>query len=253
MKVISVKHKTSSTKVKAIDCFVGSGYLQGPGGSLPDVDVDFQSDRRQEVKEYIEHRYNHNGKQRVFSAGTFTTLKLKAVLKDVARVHRVPVNIVNYITAIFEDDNMSWTDLFTMAATNKKVHSFIMEYPQVIEDIRTLMGQPRSSSVHASALLVTPDYKDGQELECFDFTPIKKIDGMLISEFDGYSLDEQGLLKNDCLGIKELSKLQAVINICNDKYHAGITFQDIVQSGLDDPKVYLLLQNGYTQYVVQCS
>ena len=72
------------------------------------------------------------------------------------RVHRVPVNIVNYITAIFEDDNMSWTDLFTMAATNKKIHSFIMEYPQVIEDIRTLMGQPRSSSVHASALLVTP-------------------------------------------------------------------------------------------------
>lgn len=84
------------------------------------MDVDFQSDRRQEVKEYIERRYNHDGKQRVFSAGTFTTLKLKAVLKDVARVHRVPVNIVNYITAIFEDDNMSWTDLFTMAATNKR-------------------------------------------------------------------------------------------------------------------------------------
>ena len=100
MKVISVKYKTSSTEVKAIDCFVDSGYLQGPGGSLPDVDVDFQSDRRQEVKEYIERRYNHDGKQRVFSAGTFTTLKLKAVLKDVARVHRVPVNIVNYITAI---------------------------------------------------------------------------------------------------------------------------------------------------------
>ena len=54
MKVISVKYKTSSTEVKAIDCFVDSGYLQGPGGSLPDVDVDFQSDRRQEVKEYIE-------------------------------------------------------------------------------------------------------------------------------------------------------------------------------------------------------
>lgn len=253
MKVISVKYKTSSTEVKAIDCFVDSGYLQGPGGSLPDVDTDFQSDRRQEVKEYIERRYNHDGKQRVFSAGTFTTLKLKAVLKDVARVHRVPVNIVNYITAIFEDDNMSWTDLFTMAATNKKVHSFIMEYPQVIEDIRTLMGQPRSSSVHASALLVTPDSKDGKDLECFDFTPIKKIDGVLISEFDGYSLDEQGLLKNDCLGIKELSKLQAVINICNDKYHTNITFQNIVQSGLDDPKVYQLLQKGYTQNIFQFS
>lgn len=253
MKVVSVKHKKSNTPIQAIDCFIDSGYLQGPGGSLPDVDCDFQSDRRQEVKEYIERRYNHNGKQRVFSAGTFTTLKLKAVLKDVARVHRVPVNIVNYITAIFEDDKMTWTDLFILAATNKKVHSFIMEYPQVIEDIRTLMGQPRSSSVHASALLVTPDTKDGKDMECFDFTPIKKVDGMLVSELDGYSLDEQGLLKNDCLGIKELSKLQAIINICNDKYDAKLTFQGIVQSNLDDPKVYSLLQKGYTQNVFQFS
>lgn len=253
MKVISIQHKTSSKAVPTIDCFVDSGYLQGPGGSLPDVDTDFQSDRRQEVKEYIEQRYNHDGKQRVFSAGTFTTLKLKAVLKDVARVHRVPVNIVNYITAIFEDDKMTWTDLFLLAATNKKVHSFIMEYPKVIEDIRTLMGQPRSSSIHASALLVTPDTKDGKDMECFDFTPIKKVDGMLVSELDGYSLDEQGLLKNDCLGIKELSKLQAVINICNDKYQAGLTFQNIVQSNLADPKVYNLLQKGYTQNVFQFS
>lgn len=218
-----------------------------------DVDVDFQSDRRQDVKEYMERRYNKNGIQRVFSAGTFTTLKLKAVLKDVSRVHRVPVNIVNYITAIFDDDKMSWTDLFVFAATNKKVHSFIMEYPRVIEDIRTLMGQPRSSSIHASALLVTPDHKDGKTMECFDFTPIKKVDGMLVSELDGYELDEQGLLKNDCLGIKELSKLQAVINICNEKYNANLTFQGIVQSNLDDPKVYELLQKGYTQNVFQFS
>lgn len=253
MKILSIKHHTSTEAVQAIDCFVDNGYLQGPGGSLPDVDVDFQSDRRQEVKEYIERRYNHDGKQRVFSAGTLTTLKLKAVLKDVARVHRVPVNVVNYITAIFEDDNMSWTDLFVLAATNKRVKSFIQEYPQVIEDIRTLMGQPRSSSIHASALLVTPDDKDGRDMECFDFTPIKKVDDMLISEFDGYVLDEQGLLKNDCLGIKELSKLQAVIKTCNSEYGTNLTFQGIVQGGLDDQKVYSLLQQGYTQNVFQFS
>lgn len=253
MKILSIKHHTSTEAVQAIDCFVDNGYLQGPGGSLPDVDVDFQSDRRQEVKEYIERRYNHDDKQRVFSAGTLTTLKLKAVLKDVARVHRVPVNVVNYITAIFEDDNMSWTDLFVLAATNKRVKSFIQEYPQVIEDIRTLMGQPRSSSIHASALLVTPDDKDGKDMECFDFTPIKKVDDMLISEFDGYVLDEQGLLKNDCLGIKELSKLQAVIKTCNSEYGTNLTFQGIVQGGLDDQKVYSLLQQGYTQNVFQFS
>lgn len=175
------------------------------------------------------------------------------MLKDVARVHRVPVNIVNYITAIFDDDKMNWTDLFILAATNKKVKNFINDYPQVIEDIRTLMGQPRSSSVHASALLVTPDEKDGNSMECFDYTPVKRVDNMLVSEYDGYTLDEQGLLKNDCLGIKELSKLQAVIQICNDKYDAGLTFQGIVQSDLADPKVYELLRAGYTQNVFQFS
>lgn len=257
MKVKSIRHIQSQSPVSVMDCFVGDGYLQGSGTVLPDVDIDYQSDRRQEVKEYLEVRYNRPtgdaGSERVFSAGTFTTLKLKAVLKDVARVHRVPVHIVNYITAIFEDDNMSWTDLFVLAATNKKVKAFINQYPRVIEDIRTLMGQPRSSSIHASALLVTPETKDGKEMACYDFTPIKKVDGMLVSEFDGYSLDEQGLLKNDCLGIKELSKLQAIINICNKEYGANIQFQQIVQSALDDPKVYDLFQRGLTQNIFQFS
>lgn len=239
--------------MKAMDCYVGDGYLQGPGGSLADVDCDFQSDKRQEVKEYLERRYNVNGKQRVFSAGTLTTLKIKAAIKDVARVHRVPLSIVNYITAIFEDDKMSWGDLFKLAVTNKKVHKFILDYPQVIEDIRPLMGQPRSASVHASAILITPETKDGEEMECFDYTPIKKVDDILVSEFDGYSLDEVGLLKNDCLGIKELSKIQSTINECNRVYRAGISFEEIVKSGLNDKRTYDILANGFTQNVFQFS
>lgn len=239
--------------MKVMDCYVGDGYLQGPGGSLADVDCDFQSDKRQEVKEYLERRYNVNGKQRVFSAGTLTTLKIKAAIKDVARVHRVPLNVVNYITAIFEDDKMSWGDLFKLATTNKKVCRFIQDYPQVIEDIRGLMGQPRSASVHASAILITPETKDGEEMECFDYTPIKKVDDVLVSEFDGYSLDEVGLLKNDCLGIKELSKIQSTINECNRVYRAGISFEEIVKSGLNDKRTYDILANGFTQNVFQFS
>ena len=108
MKVLNVKLKKAKESTLAIDLFVGKGLVQGGHSALPDIDVDYASDRRQEMKEYLEERYNINGKQRVFSAGTFTTLKLKAVLKDVARVHRVPHAIVNYITAIFDDDKMSW-------------------------------------------------------------------------------------------------------------------------------------------------
>ncbi|MBS6574775.1 DNA polymerase III subunit alpha [Parabacteroides goldsteinii] len=253
MQILHLEPVKSDKLVTVSDCAVDNGYLQGAGGSLADVDCDFQADRRQEVKEYLERRYNVKGKQRVFSAGTQTTLKIKAAVKDVARVHRVPLNIVNYITAIFDDDKMTWTDLFKLAVTNKKVHKFIHDYPQVIEDIRPLMGQPRSASVHASAILITPDTKDGEKMECFDYTPIKKVDGILVSELDGYSLDEVGLLKNDCLGIKELSKIKSTIDECNRMYDTGLSFEEIVKGGLDDKKTYGLLSKGFSQNIFQFS
>lgn len=204
------------------------------------------------MKEYLEERYNINGKQRVFSAGTFTTLKLKAILKDVARVHRVPHAIVNYITAIFEDDKMDWTDLFKVAATNKKVNKFIQDYPMVIEDIRTLMGQPKASSIHASAIIVTPETRNNEkDVECFDFLPIRKMDGLLVSEFDGYAADEIGLLKEDVLATKELSKLSSIINIVNKEYNKHYSIESITQNELNDPNTYKILSDGYTQNVFQ--
>lgn len=251
MKVQSVKTITSNRPRTVVDCYVNKGYLQGPGGSLPDVDIDYESTRRQDIKEYIERRYNHNGKQRVFSAGTMTTLKMKAVIKDVARTMRIPVQLVNYFTAIIEDDACDYTGIFKLGFENKRIAKFIHDYPQLFENIRTLMFQPRSSSIHASALLVTPDQKDGEEMECFDFTPIKKVDGLLVSEFDGYQLDESGLLKNDCLATKELSKLHSTMDLCNSVYGTHLTLEEIATGNLDDAKVYELLSNGYTQNVFQ--
>lgn len=253
MKVVSATLKTSNTPVKTIDTFVDDGYLQGEGGSLPDVDNDFQSDKRPEVKEYTERRYNKNGLQRVFSAGTYTTLKSKACLKDVARTMRIPTSIVNYITAIIDDDKCDYTGLFKLAATNKKVAKFMGDHPQLFEDIRTLMFQPRSSSVHASALLITPDTKDGETMECFDYVPIKKVDGILVSENDGYELDELGLLKNDCLATKELSKIHQTLDLVNTVYHQDITLEKLATGSLDDEKVYEVLANGCTQNVFQFS
>ena len=253
MKVVSVKPISTSNPVTVLDCFVDSGYLKGAHGSLPDVDNDFESSKRQEVKEYIERRYNHDGKQRVFSAGTFTTLKAKAVIKDVARTMRISPSLVNYLTAIFEDDKTDYTGIFKLAAQNRKVAKFIHDYPMLFENIRTLMFQPRSSSVHASALLVTPDEMDGEDMECFDFVPIKKVDDILVSENSGYDLDELGLLKNDCLATKELSKLHETFDLVNEHYNQNISMESIVESPLDDPKVYDLLGRGFTQNVFQFS
>lgn len=251
MKVQKVEKLLAADKMFVADMFVVKGLIQGGHSAMPDIDTDFASDRRQEIKEYLEQRYNINGMQRVFSAGTFSTMKLKAVLKDVSRVYRVPVSLVNYITAIFDDDNMSWTDLFKLAAVNKRVREFVQTYPEVIEDARGIMGQPRSASIHASAIIVTPSEKDGEPAECFDFLPIRKMDNLLVSEFDGYEVESIGLLKEDVLATKELSKLSAVISIVNRVYGKHYSIESITQNEIDDPKTYSLLSQGYTQNVFQ--
>lgn len=252
MIVTSVKRRRATAPMKVIDSFVDRGLVEGGHASLPDIDVDYASDRRQEMKDYLEQRYNVGGRQRVFSAGTFTTLKLKAALKDVARVHRVPHGTVNYITAML-DDGADWTGLFKIAVTNRKVYDFIQTYPEVIEDVRVLLGQPKAASVHASAIIVTPEKRDGKEADCFDFLPIRKMDGALVSEFDGYSVDEIGLLKEDVLATKELAKLSATINLVNEHYGQQLTIEKITSDMLDDEKTYRILSEGNTQNVFQFS
>ncbi|MTU75295.1 DNA polymerase III subunit alpha, partial [Parabacteroides merdae] len=252
MKVTDIKIKRAGKPLTVTDAFVDKGLVPGGHAALPDIDVDYASDRRQEIKEYLEERYNTGGRRRVFSAGTFTTMQLKAALKDVARVHRVPHHTVNYITAML-DDGLDWTGLFRMAAANRKLKDFIRTYPEVIEDVRLLLGQPRAASVHASAIIVTPETRDGRTAECFDFLPVRKTDGMLVSEFDGYSVDEIGLLKEDVLATKELTKLSAVIALVNEHYKQELSVERITSRELEDEKTYRLLAEGNTQNVFQFS
>ena len=255
METIITKTEIKRAKVKlfALDSCVGKGLVQGGHSALPDIDVDYQSDRRQEIKEYLETRYNVDGKQRVFSAGTFSTMKFKAALRDIARVYKVPIKLVNYIAAIIEDPEMDWTGLFKLAARNARIRKFVNDYPDVIEEMRLVLGQPRSASVHASAIIVTPDEKDGKPAECFDFLPIREVDGALVSEFDGYSIEEIGLLKEDVLATKELSKLSSTIHLVNREYGKTLSLESITHDYLDDAKTYKLLAEGYTQNVFQFS
>lgn len=252
MKVTDIHIRKAASPITVMDCFVDKGLVSGGHASLPDIDVDYASDRRQEIKEYLEERYNTDGRRRVFSAGTFTTMQLKAALKDVARVHRVPHGTVNYITAML-DDGTDWTGLFRQAAVNKKLKDFIQTYPEVIEEVRLVLGQPKAASIHASAIIVTPEIRNGKPAECFDFLPIREMDGVLVSEFDGYSVDEIGLLKEDVLATKELAKLSSIIRLVNEHYGQNLSIERITDRELEDEKTYRLLSEGNTQNIFQFS
>lgn len=251
MKIINLSHikKTSSS---VLDAEVGNGYIKAHHGSLPDIDSDFAADRRGDVKKYLEKRYNVNNMQRVFSAGTFTTVKIKSAIKDIARTHKIPIGTTNYLTAILED-SISWTDLMKLAVTDKRIHDFIEKYPDVFEEILPLMGQARSAGIHASALIITPEYVKNDKVNCYDLLPVRKMDDLLVSEISGYDIDAIGILKNDVLGIQELTRISDILKLIEKEYGVKYTMLQIVSQYLNDPKVFESLKKGNTQGVFQMS
>lgn len=250
MKIRSITQGKQLSEV--MDVYSDSGYIKAHHGSLPDIDSDFAADRRGDVKEYLEQRYNQNNLQRVFSAGTFTTVKIKSAIKDVARTHKIPIGTTNYLTAILED-GMTWTDLMKLAVTDKRIREFINKYPDVFEEILPLMGQARSAGIHASALIITPEYVKSEVVNCYDLLPIRKMGDLLVSEISGYDVDAIGILKNDVLGVQELTRLSDMLTLIEKEYGVKYTILQIVSQYLEDKKAFELLQQGHTQGVFQMS
>ena len=251
MKLLKIIHKDTPALVH--DCYADDGYVKRHHGSLPDIDSDFSADRREEVKAYLERRYNKNGMQRVFSAGTFTTEKIKGVIKDVARTYKISQSTTNYLTATLDDDEMTWTDFMRRAATDKRIRDFVQKHPEVFEEILPIMGQARSAGIHASALIITPEEVKGERVECFDLLPIRKMGDLLVSEISGNDIDAIGILKNDVLGIKELSRLSDMLSLIQSEYGIKYTILEIASKYLNDPKVFEIVRAGNTQGIFQMS
>lgn len=251
MKVINIKLKEEAGSLVQ-DAYPDLGYVKAHHGSLPDIDSDFAADRRADVKEYLERRYNKHNMQRVFSAGTFTTMKIKSAIKDIARTHKIPIGTTNYLTAILED-GMTWTDVMKLAVTDKRIREFVNKYPDVFEEMLPLMGQTRSAGIHASALIITPEHVKGDVVNCYDLLPIRKMGDLLVSEISGYDVDAIGILKNDVLGIQELTRLSDMLTLIEQEYGVKYTILQIVSQYLDDKKVFDILQQGHTQGVFQMS
>lgn len=204
------------------------------GGSLPDLDTDFEMGRRGEVKEYMERRY---GKDQVCSVGTYMTLQVKAAIKDLCRLEGVPVSEVNMFTAKI-DGVKDFDDLFRMACQKKDVAYFINKYPGIIQAVGLIQGQPKAKSIHACAMMVYPDDHD-----MFHWNPVRRQGDMMVSEWEGGELDGAGFLKEDILGILQLSKFRDILKLV--KEHTGKNV-DIYTLPLDDKKVYTYFQKGWT-------
>jgi len=201
--------------------------------SLPDIDTDVEASKRGDVKKYIEERF---GREQVVSVGTYTALKLKGSIKDISRLYNVPFEEVNGITGLLEDSS-ELEDFLKLACKNSRVKSFINNYPELIDSIQLIQGQPKAKSIHACAMMIFP-----REKTSYGWSPIMMQDGEYVSEWEGSELEQVGFLKVDILGISQLDKFKNILKLIKNRTGKDINIYDIP---LDDEKVFKYFRLGY--------
>ena len=192
-----------------------SGERAKSADALPDIDMDFEAAHRDDVKAYLSYKY---GKDYVCSIGAYDRIKLKSGLKDFGKIEGLTFSYTNFITSfIGHQVKYKWEDLFKYAKQNPKFREFVQKYPQIINDLKTVMNGAKTASVHASAVIIVPkEDNEGNPMEIYDWMPVKKmvIKGgsmeVLVSEWEGKYIDKAGFLKEDILGLTQLDKFKRI-------------------------------------------
>jgi DNA polymerase-3 subunit alpha len=220
---------------------------RGRQDQIPDVDVDFLSDRRDEVKRYISQRYGVNN---TCSIGAYTTMKLKGALKDFSRAKGLDFKHVNFVTSKIPNQlEYEWADLFKYAVRSEIIRDFVQKNNDVVDVIQYTLKQPRAISIHASAVVITPKFNSkGESMTVFDWLPIRKVDGFLVSEWEGKYIDKAGFLKEDILALNTLDKFKMTLNLIERDHGDVVKFEELP---LDDEATYKLFKKGYTEDIFQ--
>ena len=216
---------------------------------MPDIDLDFEGLRRQEIKRYMEQKY---GLDSVCSIGTFNRLKLKSAIKDFGRVKGLDFKEMNIATSQIDCEdklNPQWQDIFINAQKKPQLKTFVQNNVDVFEGILPFLGMPRSSSVHASAVLILPkEDKKGNKMTIFDWLPVKKVDGVLVSEWEGKYVERAGFLKEDILSIAQLDKFKMMTELIEKNSGKKFNFNTIPN---DDPNTLGYFHKGWNEDVFQ--
>lgn len=224
-----------------------SGERAKTADALPDIDLDFQTARREDVRIYIEKKYGVN---HVACVSTYIKMKLKTCLKDFSKLHGFDFQTMNKITKEIDDQiEYKFSDLIKYATQSNLLYKFIQENPDLIKIIRDTLQQCKASSVHPSAIVIFPEEDiNGNKLDIFNWLPVKKIGNVLVTEWEGKYIDKCGFLKEDILGLSQLDKFQTIINEIFKNKKKKIILSDIDTS---ETKVYDFFKRGWCEDVFQ--
>ena len=215
-------------------------FLNPERVSMPDIDIDFCYERRQEVIEYVERKY---GKDKVVQIVTFGTLAAKGVIRDVARVLDMPYNFADSISKMVPNElNITLNRALELNPELRNLYEQNEQVHYLIDMCKKLEGLPRHTSMHAAGVVICQKPAD-------EFVPLSRgSDGAITTQFTMTTIEELGLLKMDFLGLRTLTVIKnAVRNV--EKTH-GIVI-DVDKIDYDDKKVLASLGTGRTDGVFQ--
>jgi DNA polymerase-3 subunit alpha len=219
--------------------------------SMPDIDIDFQDDRRDEVIQYAKNKYGENAVAQII---TFNKLAPRGVLKDVGRVLNFPFQEINDLTKLIPiifgkvkplsdcyKEVPDFKKYFEAGTEEQKIlKKNLFDYSSVLENLN------KNSSIHASGVVVAPS-------DVIDYVPLSKVtgvDNVFCTQYDMNQLEEAGLIKIDFLGLKELKVISKTLELVNKKHNLNLTPESIP---LDDEKTYELFSSGSTIGIFQFS
>ena len=214
-------------------------FLNPERVSMPDIDVDFCYERRQEVIDYVSEKY---GEGRVAQIITFGTMAARAVLRDVGRVLRVPYADVDKLAKLVPAVlNMTLSQALQLSPELKALHENDETMKKVIDLSLKLEGLPRHSSTHAAGVVIS-----GVPLT--DVVPLQLNDVVVTTQFPMGTLEELGLLKMDFLGLRTLTVIRDALRYIEK---GGKTPPDLETQAFDDPAIYDMITRGDTDGVFQ--
>lgn len=206
--------------------------------SMPDFDVDFCYERRQEVIDYVVRKY---GADHVAQIVTFGTMAARAAIRDVGRVMGLSYSVVDEVAKSVPNElNITLEKALTTSPTLKEKYESDPTIRQLIDISREVEGMPRNTSMHAAGVVITRD-------PVVSYVPLAKNNGSVVTQFPMTTLEELGLLKMDFLGLRTLT----VIEDCVQAINASGGELDIETIPLDDKEVFAMLSAGDTEGVFQ--
>ncbi|WFQ92492.1 DNA polymerase III subunit alpha [Mycoplasma feriruminatoris] len=214
-------------------------FLNPDRSNLPDIDLDFQDNRREEVLEYLFEKY---GKNHVAMITTYQTIGYKMAWRDVCRVYNIDLLIVNKISKIL--DQFASYDFLEFVKENKLLNDYFKDdlFKEIFLIMHKIIGLPRQTSTHAAGVVLT-------DCDLRELVPIKSgFNGINQTQFDMNYLDVLGLIKMDILGLRNLTTIQEIKHLIYLNQNLKISLNKIP---LNDKKAFELLKNKQTSGIFQ--